>query len=392
MTTPHLDTHLNSRRYDLDWLRIIAFGLLIFYHIGMFYVTWGWHVKSMYAGPLLEPAMRLLSPWRLALLFFISGLALRFAADKATLGTFAWQRTLRLFIPIIFGIFVIVAPQSYLQLVESGEIHMRFGQFYPEYIKGNISSYSVIIPTWNHLWYVVYLMFYTLLLLPLARPIAKFMQGRGAVISRTLFQNRFGPLAIMIVPALPFLCYRLVLDPAFPTTHDLVNDWANHAHSFTIMLMGFVLAKDKYFWRAIHQAFKPALLTVFVLGSALSMIWLNWEMVEQHEAWLWPARFGRIFYAWLCIVAMLGAAQKWLNRPSRALSYMTEAIFPWYILHQTLIIMAGFWLTRQGLKVGMEFFLLVLATFAGCALSHELIIRRWRWIRPLFGLKPTSTI
>ncbi len=381
-----MSTHLNARRYDLDWLRIIAFGLLIFYHIGMFYVTWGWHVKSAHAGEALEPAMRLLNPWRLALLFFISGLALRFAIDKAKLGTFTWQRTLRLFIPIAFGIHVIVAPQSYLQLLENGEIMPGFWSFYKEYLIGS-SDYSVTIPTWNHLWYIVYLMIYTLILVPIARPLARFMTGRGAQVTQKIFGGRFGVLGVLLIPVLPYLIYRVFLDPYFPTTHDVINDWANHAHSFTMLLTGFILAKDKAFWGAVERALKPALITAIFLGIILSITWMNWDAVAAGETWLWPARFAKIIYAWVCILTLLGAAQKWLNRPSRALTYMTEAIFPWYILHQTIIIMAGYWLTRQGLSVGIEFLLVTLATIAGCAIGHEIFIRRRRWIRPLFGLK-----
>ena len=110
----------NARRYDLDWLRIIAFGLLIFYHVGMFYVTWGWHVKSNYASPSVEPLMRLVSPWRLALLFFISGVAVRFATDKAeSLGRFASSRLARLGLPLLFGIYVWVMLQAYYQVSQS---------------------------------------------------------------------------------------------------------------------------------------------------------------------------------------------------------------------------------------------------------------------------------
>ena len=330
--------------------------------------------------------MRLLNPWRLALLFFISGLALRFAIDKAKLGTFTWQRTLRLFIPIAFGIHVIVAPQSYLQLLENGEIMPGFWPFYKEYLIGS-SDYSVTIPTWNHLWYIVYLMIYTLILVPIARPLANFMTGRGARVTQKIFGGRFGILGVMLIPVLPYYIYRVFLDPYFPTTHDVINDWANHAHSLTMLLTGFILAKDKAFWNAVERALKPALIMAISLGIILSMTWMNWDAVAAGETWLWPARFAKIIYAWVCILTLLGAAQKWLNRPSKTLNYMTEAIFPWYILHQTITVIAGFTLTRQGLSFGNEFILVTLATFAGCALLHELVIRRTNWMRPLFGLK-----
>ena len=111
MTTPH------SRRYDLDWLRIIAFGLLIFYHIGMFYVSWDFHVKSVHAGPDIEPLMKLINPWRMTVLFIISGVALRFAMDMARFGRFAWSRFWRRFLPLAFGVLVIVAPQSWLEFI-----------------------------------------------------------------------------------------------------------------------------------------------------------------------------------------------------------------------------------------------------------------------------------
>ena len=61
----------NQRRNDLDWVRILAFALLVPYHVGMYYVTCDWHVKSPMAGSMLEPFMILTAPWRMLLLFFI---------------------------------------------------------------------------------------------------------------------------------------------------------------------------------------------------------------------------------------------------------------------------------------------------------------------------------
>lgn len=381
---------MNSRRYDLDWVRIIAFAFLIFYHIGMFYVTWDWHVKSTYSSEASEWLMSLVNPWRLGILFLISGISIRFMADKYALGPLAISRSVRLLVPIIFGVVLIVMPQAWLQLIARGEITDGFLAFWPKYLDPS-SSYSIITPTWNHLWYIVYLLPYTLICLLVAKPVSAFMTGSGQKITQRLFGEKFGVLWVFIVPFTPHLIFRIFLDPYFPTTHDLVNDWANHAHNFTTLFMGFLLAKDTAFWKAINRAFVPSIVTAITLGIILSYIWSQWDMfsaASSPHGWaLWPARIGRVAYAWICMIVILGAAQRWLNRPSRALTYMTEAIFPWYILHQTIIIMAGFWLTRQSLGAPTEIGLVIFITISGCALIHELLIRRISILRPLFGLK-----
>ena len=118
MSTPQ-QVSTSERRIDLDWVRILAFGLLIFYHVGMLYVSWGFHIKSEHRLTWLEPVMLVLNPWRLSLLFLVSGVASRFMLGKYRLGAFARARSARLLIPLIFGMLVIVPPQSYLQIVES---------------------------------------------------------------------------------------------------------------------------------------------------------------------------------------------------------------------------------------------------------------------------------
>src|SRR3546814_9446007 len=64
-----------ARLIYLDWIRVGAFGLLILFHVGMFYVTWDWHVKSDHVSHAIEPLMLASSPWRLTLLFLVSGVA-----------------------------------------------------------------------------------------------------------------------------------------------------------------------------------------------------------------------------------------------------------------------------------------------------------------------------
>lgn len=377
----------NGRRYDLDWLRAIAFGLLIFYHVGMFYVTWGWHVKSAYAGPGAEPLMQIVNPWRLALLFFISGAAVRFASDKAaSRRSFVASRSLRLGLPILAGMIVTVAPQSYFQLRQAGLIEPGYMSFWGDYL--NLKQlYPMITPTWNHLWYVVYLLVYILLITPLLPMMRWFAEGRGGGWVFAIVTG--GPARLLILTVIPFVFYEQFLSPRFPVTHALWGDWANHAHRFSIFLLGYFAAKNMTFWRSVDRAWPLAIATAITLGAVQFFIRENADLVFSGDWRVWSVptmRIVGVYYAWSCILALLGVAQRWLNRPSKALSYFTGAVFCYYILHQTIIIVAGYYLTQLRLGLWPEFLIVTTITVAGCAIGFE-VVRRIRFLRIFFGVK-----
>ena len=377
---------VQERRYDLDWLRIIAFGLLIFYHIGMFFVSWDFHVKSVHASPAIEPAMKLLNPWRMTVLFLISGVALRFAIDKAPLGHFAWARFWRLFLPLIFGVLVIVAPQSWLELLEKGETQADFLSFYGDYLSAS-TDYSIILPTWNHLWYVAYLINYTFILIalyPLVSRVSRLIPPRKS-------NTPLLVLAVALVPVSLFALHDLWLEDVFPSTHALVDDWGNHALYFPFLLIAFLAAKSERVWAIVDWLFRPAIIFAIILAAWQLFVWSLSEADIANVPFLELIELVHMMvepiYAWACILVAFGLVRRFANRPSKALSYMTEAIFPWYILHQTFIVIFGFWLTRQGLSPMLEFGLISVLTFASCLLVHEYIIRRSGILRPLLGLK-----
>ena len=167
-----------QRRHDLDWVRVCAFGLLVLYHVGMYYVTWDWHVKSPAASDALEPFMLLSSPWRLALLFLVSGAATAFLLERQRRSAevarrrpgFLASRSWRLLVPLVFGMLVIVPPQSYYEVVEQlpGGYHDGYLAFYGRYLTGYDgfcdADGCLDMPTWNHLWFVAYLSVYTMVL------------------------------------------------------------------------------------------------------------------------------------------------------------------------------------------------------------------------------------
>ncbi len=377
-----------TRLIYLDWIRVTAFGLLILYHVGMFYVTWDWHVKSDHVGHALEPLMLATNPWRLTLLFLVSGAATRFMADKLAPGALAGRRTMRLLLPLLFGMLIVVPPQSYYEVVEQVGYSDGYLAFWSRYLAADQSFCDaegcLILPTWNHLWFVAYLLVYTLLLtamLAAARgPLLRFGERLAGALSG---------VGLLIWPILFLAAARLVLLPMFGVTHALIDDWYNHAVSFAAFLFGFLMMKDRSVtanfirWRWVGLA-------LFLAAYALyaSYVWAyRAENAVAPEALRTAMRAVFAVEQWGAIVAILGFGARHLHRDSKRLRTLTEAVFPFYIAHQTIIVVAGHHLKALGLSAAAEGTLLVAITAAGCWITYE-VAKRIAPLRPLLGLGP----
>src|SRR5690606_14888995 len=224
-----------SRRHDLDWVRILAFGLLVLYHVGMYYVSWDWHINSPHAGRALEPLMMLSSPWRLSLLFLVSGVATAFLLARAR----RWA----------------APPQAYYEVVEKlpGGYHDGYLAFWARYLAADQGfcrgDDCLIVPTWNHLWFVAYLWAYTVAAWLLLRLAPRAMERAGARLGTLLAA---GP-TVLLAPALLLALVRVLLVGRFQSTHALVDDWYNHAQYFTVFLLGFLVARSDRVWDAIER-------------------------------------------------------------------------------------------------------------------------------------------
>lgn len=371
-----------GRRVDLDWVRIGAFGLLILYHVGMFYVPWGWHIKSAEPVAALEPLMGALNPWRLALLFLVSGVATRFMLRKTAAGMLLRVRSSRLLIPLIFGMLAIVPPQAYIQVVEAIGYSGGFLDFYLNHYfafgKAFCPNPCIILPTWNHLWFVAYLWVYTLAL----GLVVMAIPGMAGRIARWLAPLVSG-MWLLVVPSALFVVFRLVLSPYFPSTHALFGDWYNHAQFAGAFLLGFLFAHTTSFWDAIERQSWVAL--VLAVAVFASWMWLRPLRDDGLPLWLYRG-FAYGSYQWLCMVAVLGFARRWLTRDSAARRYLTDAIFPYYIVHQTAIIVIAHGLRGSGLSAGAEAAVIIAGTAIVCIVTFE-IVRRVGWLRACFGLK-----
>jgi peptidoglycan/LPS O-acetylase OafA/YrhL len=377
-----------QRRYDLDWVRIGAFLLLILYHVGMYYVSWDWHVKSPYAGRMLEPLMFLTSPWRLSLLFLVSGVATAYLLERQGARGFLRRRSVRLLVPLVFGMLVIVPPQSYLEVVEKVQYAGSYGEFLGLYF----TAYQgfcrdgdcLILPTWNHLWFVAYLFVYTLLAYAVVRAEPDLVRRL-----RAWLEQRFAGIGVLLLPIAYLAAARMLLAASFPSTHALVDDWYNHAVYVPMFFLGFALAGTRAPWETVERLRWHAL-GFAVLGWVFLCVWHGLDGVGGLPASAALRRVWQLVYSaqiWLAIVAVVGFARRHFNRDNAVRRYLTTAVFPVYILHQTLIVVAAHALQPVRLAPAIEGAVLVLVTVALCFLGYE-VIRRVQVLRPLFGLAP----
>ncbi len=374
-----------ERHYGMDWLRIGAFGLLIFYHIGMFFVPWGWHVKTADPIDAVAIPMLALNPWRLGLLFVVSGFASRMLLAKSGgAAAFARNRSARLLIPLVFGVVLVIPPQPWVELMVKHSYAGSLGLFWlSDYFRfGPLGG--IVLPTWQHLWFVVYLWVYTMLLAGAAAALPQAWTARVQAATDRLLSG----WRLFVVPFAFIALFEFIVLPDAGETHALVDDWGAHAVYLPMFLFGFMLGGAQTVWETIRTSWRGALgaaLAAYAIVAAIEIAYPGNTPA--------PDAFGalfdlcRIVQGWGAIVALLGIADRYWNRDHPWRATLTEAVFPFYIVHQTIIVVAGWYLLRFALHPLAEFAILLAATVAGCWLFYD-IGRRIGWLRPLIGLRP----
>lgn len=331
-----------ARQAYVDNLRSLAVLALILFHTARLFDAEAWHMKNATTYRAADMLVWFFNPWHMPLLFLLAGMSAVFAMRKRGLGAFVGERFGRLFVPFVVGVVLTVLPQVYLERISpyvpnrqspidfDGSFFAfvpRFFAFVP-YPEGDFS--------WHHLWFIIYLFVYSILLSPLLLWMA-----------RSPLPAKAGDwLARGVIPLLLFLplaVFELALRGAYPGTLAFVDDWANHANFIAIILLGGLMAASPILAESAARLRRPALIT----GIVLMLIWLarpEWA-AEVLAAAFRPA--GSVLGAaaeWLWIVALVGYSRVYLDRPVPYLSAFAPYAFPFYIFHQAVIITLG-WLT-----------------------------------------------
>jgi hypothetical protein len=376
----------SQRHYGMDWLRIAAFGLLIVYHVAMVFAPWAWVIHTPRSYPALIAPMALLTPWRLPLLFAVSGYASRKLFDRSG-GTqpFARSRAARLLVPLAFGMAAIVPIEMWVRVMENGYPHGYLHFWAVDYWRAG-NFYGREFPSWEHLWFVAYLATYTLLL---AAVVAWRHAAVFVFLDRAVDWLAHGT-RLLWAPIAALATLRLGLLFVVSEHQGLLSDWGGHSQYVPVFLFGFALAGAKQLWPAIARLWKLSLAVTGIAGAVLVAVEVAYPgtAVPPHTLMALD-RAARVAMAWSMILALFHIAETLWNRDHAWRKPLAEAVFPFYIVHHPAIVLIAWYSLPLDLDPLAEFGLILSGTALVCFATYA-IGRRINWLRPLIGLASKS--
>lgn len=364
-----------SRQYYIDWLRIVLIFSVFLFHIGMYFNTWDWHVKNDQTLPFLNYIMWFLHLWRMPLLFLVSGVGTYYALGHRKVKQYLKERFNRLFIPLVFGILSLVPIQVYIEKISEYKslshfyIHM-FDGIYPE---GNFS--------WHHLWFIVYLFIISVLI----SPFLNFLRSqKTAERKQNMISHLIRPLGLNWILVI-LITSQAILRQYFPDqTNALFNDWAYFVYYLLYFLAGFIFITDSRIVAAITQQrrnylFQSILATVFLFS--ISSLFKNEALTD------WLYGITGIVIGWSCGLTALGYFKQYFNKDNVWRKELNQAIYPFYLVHQPVIIVFGYYLKNLSIPIVGKIFLLTFLSFIVSMTIYWLFIKRFNSTRLLFGMK-----
>lgn len=363
-----------SHRHDfLDWLRVMAIAVLIFFHTGMIFVGWGWHIQNTDVIDSLRLPMDISHRLRMPVLFVIAGAGLWFAAKRRTGMQLVHERTLRLLVPVIVGMVLIVPPQVYLERLHRGQWSGDYLTFFFDRVL-LFQPYPAGDTSWHHLWFIVYLFVYALLLIP----IITLIRARTPRLKPGMWIYALGLLLGL---------NEALLKPHFPESHNLVSDWYTFNHYLLLTGYGVMLARSAsgWDWLASHRwqsLIASSLLTLFIFTGFEA----GWFARNTAADSLLATTF-----TWWWLMVMFGFGKRYLSFSNRWLVWARDASYPIYILHQTVIVALAYAIVQRPWQPWTKYWIVLIATFVICVLVYEVFIRRFAVSRWAFGMKADPT-
>jgi glucan biosynthesis protein C len=372
---------LSTRKIELDYLRIIAVSLVLFYHVGMFYVSWGWHIKNDEQLLFLEYVMTWMHQWRMQLLLFISGVGTFYALNNKSTSQFIKERFLRLFIPLLVAVFIIVPPQIYLERINNfssyGQFYKSVFEFIPYPMGGSLS--------WHHMWFVLYLLMFTLISIPIINKIKSDENLKFYLTQKFLKLKTYYFLFLLL------LITQAILKPFFPEeTHALIDDWAYFVYYYFFFITGFLCVSLEGVWTNLINFKKHFLIVAgvsFVILEFLYWLPFKWFIDPVQFVLVKMYDINLLLCAWFTVLTIIAYSQIIFTKKSEKLGNFNEAILPLYMLHQTVIVCIAYNFIHIQINPILEFLIILISSGLLSILIYLYIIKPFNLMRFLFGMK-----
>jgi len=363
----------NERRYDIDWLRVLAMLMIFLFHSARFFNYEDWHVKNNQLDFGMSIFVEVVSQWIMPLFFILSAISVYYALDFRNNRSFINERFKRLVIPLVFGIFVLVPPQVYIERVSHSQFAGSFIQFFPHYFDGLYGLGGNFAWMGLHLWYLEMLFIFSLLTLPLFRFLRKETM-------RNFISQLAKKPGIIFLLAIPIFFMELLVNLQ-PDGIGMRNfgGWSPFTY-LVFFIIGYLVASNAQFMGSIEKNRNIALL----LGVLMT---ITGFLLPEAGSQMYFLESLRAFNSWFWLLAILGFGSKYLNFNNVLLKYSNEAVLPFYILHQTIIVIVGFYIASWDVGVISKYLILSTVSFAMIIALYDLVIKRAKVLRFLFGMK-----
>jgi len=374
----------------IDWLRVIAIFIVFVFHTLKFFDSTPWHVKNAQQSEALTLIIIYISTWIMPFFFLLSGAGSSLALRSRTKGRFIWDRFKRLMIPYFFSLVLIIPPQKYLEAL----FYSRFNGSYFEFLDNYIPYvFNVRIPVslgWlghlgYHVWFLAFLFIFSALALPLFHFLQTEKGGRVLSSLASICEKPFG-LFLFIVP---IAVVNLSMRAAFPQ----YLHWADFLYFFLFFICGYIFFTENKFQGIISKNNLAALilgvlcLFFYLYSAPLNPYLHNWLENPSYSLGYLAFQFVSSVNTFVWIIFFIGLGIRFLRSSHRWLSYLNEAVLPFYVLHQTIILVIGFYIVKLNQPILLKFLMVFFTSFIAIVITYEFFVRRMSFLRFLFGMK-----
>jgi len=375
------------RRYDLDWLRVfIVFAIFALHHATRFFDTEDWMIKNATTYFAMQVWLEFCTSWGMPLILIISGASASYALEKTRPGEYVGGLFLRLFVPLIIGMSTHVAFMVYLEHLHKGAFSGSFLEFYPHYFEGMYGFGGNFAWMGLHLWYLELLFILSLLFLPL------FVWSKRASVGRRVLQKMgdllVNPAAVLLL-AVPTILLILNLNEA-DLGNTSLGGWSVAIYPL-FYIAGFVVFSHEHLQKSIVRMRWAHL----ALGVVFSAAYLYGQFQTFYPTDVSPSMNRLVkaldcFVVWSWLLAVLGFGMAHLRFTNPLLKYANEAVLPFYILHQSVLVIIGYFVVTWAVPDLLKYAVILSASFLAIIGLYEFGVRRINLLRMLFGMKPMA--